>query len=113
MKKITLKQCKEDKLLILIDNEAQLKHIAKFVPGIHFNKNKYYPGLLRIFEWARTFNSFDTKSYPISYIFLYGMTPEKVIANTYGGKFKYIPYSQLQLLTKEDKDNLLQLIKSI
>lgn len=111
MKRMTLKQCKEDKLLILIDNEAQLRHIAKYVPGIHFNNSKAYPGLLRIFEWKRPNEYSVTTS--ISFIHTHGLAPSTFISQIYSGKFNYIPYSNLQLLTKEDKDNLLQLIKSI
>ena len=86
MKKITLTQCKEDKLLILIDNEAQLKHIAKFVPGIHFNNNKAYPGLLRIFEWKPTAQYGEVTQ--ISYVFTHGLPPERLISNIYGNKLK-------------------------
>lgn len=111
MKKITLTQCKEDKLLILIDNEAQLKYIAKFIPGIHFNNNKAYPGLLRIFTWKPP--STYSKHSDISYVYTHGLPPERLISNIYGNKFNYIKYSDLTLMTKEDKNNILQLIKSI
>jgi len=111
MKRMTLKQCKEDKLLILIDNEAQLSHIAKFIDGIHLNKNKYYPGLLRIFHMDSSV-IFSTPS-DVSFSYIFGMNPDKAILKIYAGKFNYVKYSQLQLLTKEDKNNLLQLIKSI
>ena len=111
MKKITLKQCKEDELLILIDNEAQLKHISKFVPGIHLNKNKYYPGLLRIFDIPPMINF--SKPLSVSFSYIYGMIPNKAVEKIYGGKYKYVTYSELQLITKEQKDNVLQLIKSI